>query len=166
MSRVNTSVLFFILLISFNVSAEDSSDITKPIDQRSYRLGGVGTFSELVGVGVKTLALSSALLPAEMDDMEADIRRIAEEAGILAYRDSELIATDLFPAEIAKGKDVMLLYKGNTLDDYKALKQKKTELVKSGKYSGEARKDIARAFGRLLSYPDAVVEEKIHKNTQ
>ncbi len=160
-------ILLAILVFTFSlpvISADSNTSMTKPIDQRSYRLGGVGSFSEMVGVGVKTLALSAAMAPADMDELEADIRRIAEEAGIQAYRESDLIVTDLFPADIAKGMDVMLLYKGSTLDEYLALKSKKNELIKAGKYSGEERKNIAREFGRMLSYPPANIEEKIRRN--
>ena len=64
------------------LAADSSSPMSKPIDQRSYRLGGVGSFSEMVGVGVKTLALSAAIAPDEMDELEADIRQIAKDAGV------------------------------------------------------------------------------------
>jgi hypothetical protein len=69
--------------------------------------------------------------------------------------------TDLFPEDIAEGKHLMLIYKGNTLEEYLALKEKREALVKSGDYSGQARKDIAREFGRMLSYPESTIEEKI-----
>jgi hypothetical protein len=165
LNRLITSVVTLSLLLSFSLFAEESSSMQKPIDQRSFRLGSVSTFSELVGVGVKKLALSSALLPVEMDDMAADIVRIAEGYGVQTYRESDLIVTDLFPADVATGKDVMLLYNGSTLDEYMALKKHKAELVKSGQYKGEARKNVARQFGKLLSYPDANIEEKMNKNS-
>jgi hypothetical protein len=165
LNRLSTSVITLSLLLSFSLFAEESSSMQKPIDQRSFRLGSVSTFSELVGVGVKKLALSSALLPAEMDDMASDIVRIAKGFGVETYRESDLIVTDLFPADVATGKDVMLLYIGSTLDEYKALKKHKAKLVKSGKYKGEARKDVAIQFGKLLSYPLANIEGKINKNS-
>ena len=155
-------VIVFALLITQTLgSAEESSKMDNQIDQRSYQLGGVGSFAEMVRVGVKTLALSAAMLPEEMDAIEEDIKRIANNEGIRIYRETDLIVTDLFPADVAEGKHVILLYKGTTLDEYLALKQKKNELVKSGNYSGKARKDIARQFGKLLSYPDVIIEEKI-----
>jgi len=43
------------------------STATASIDQRSYRLGGIGAFAEMVGAGVKKLALSAAMPPEEMD---------------------------------------------------------------------------------------------------
>ena len=36
------------------------------IDERSYQLGVIGGFAEVVGVGVKKLALSSAMSPDDM----------------------------------------------------------------------------------------------------
>jgi len=58
----------------------------KAIDQRSYRLGGVSSFAEMVSTGVKQLALSAAMSPAAMDELDEDIRRIAREARIEVYR--------------------------------------------------------------------------------
>ena len=134
------------------------------IDLRSYRLGGLSTFAEMVRVGVKTLALSAAVTPEEMDDLVQDAERIAQEEGVMLYRETDLIVTDLFPADVAEGKHVLLIYKGTTLDVYLALKKRKSDLVESGSYAGEPRREIARQFGQLLSYPDAVVEEMIDKN--
>ena len=115
----------------------------------------------MVRVGVKTLALSAATSPEEMDALVDEAKRIADEEQVMIYREAELIVTDLFPADVALGKHVLLIYKGTTLDDYLALKQQKAELVKSGNYTGESRKEIARKFGKLLSYPDSTIEEKI-----
>jgi len=134
-----------------------------PIDKYSYRLGGFGTFSELVRVGVKELALSSAIMPAEMDVFEKEATRIAEEEGIKVYREPDLLVTDLFPAEVSEGKDVLLIYKGSTLDKYLALKREKAALLAAGKYSGEARKNLARKFGKLLSYPDETIEARLNR---
>ncbi len=133
----------------------------KDIDQRSFRLGGVSSFSEMVKVGLKKLALSAAMSPGELDKIENDITRIAAAEGVSTFRETELIVTDLFPADVAKGKHVILLYKGNTLKEYMALKKEKAGLVAAGKYEGEARREIAMKFGRLLSYPESYLEEKL-----
>ena len=134
------------------------------IDLRSFRLGGLSSFAEMVRVGVKTLALSAAMAPEEMDAMVDDAERIAGEQGVLLYRETDLIVTDLFPADVAAGKHVLLIYNGTTLDEYLALKQRRAELHESGSNEGEARRDIARQFGQLLSYPGAVIEKMIDKN--
>ena len=135
------------------------------IDLRSYRLGGLSTFAEMVRVGVKTLALSAAMTPDEMDAFANDAERIAREEGVMLYRETDLIVTELFPADVAEGKHVLLIYKGTTLDEYLALKKRKSDLVESGSYTDEARREIARQFGQLLSYPDTAIEELIKKNS-
>jgi len=164
LSRSIILPLFLSLLFSIPVLAEDGHDNQNKIDQRSYRLGGVATFAEMVHVGVKKLGLSAAVSPEEMDAMEADMRRIAKKENVLVYRETDLIVTDLFPEDVALGKDVMMIYKGSTLNEYLALKQQKARLVRDGNYRGESRKNIARMFGKLLSYPDAVIEEKIKQH--
>ena len=160
---IGISVILFLQISHFCI-AEESPDMNSQIDQHSYRLGGLSTFAEMVRVGVKTLALSAAMLPEEMDAFVGDAERIAQKEGVLLYRETDLIVTGLFPADVAAGKHVLLIYKGATLDEYLALKKRKSELVEAGSYTGEARRDVARQFGKLLSYPDAVVEEMIDKN--
>ena len=159
----STGILLF-LLLSFPCIAGEPAPMNTQIDQRSYTLGGFATFAEMVRVGVKSLALSAPLAPAEMDGLLEDAGRIAREERVLLYRETDLIVTDLFPADVAKGKHVLLIYQGGTLDAYLALKQSKSELVAAGSYTGAARTDIARQFGRLLSYPEAVIEELINDN--
>ena len=166
MRRIIGSIIFLLLIIPNLCVAQESANMNSQIDQRSYRLGGLATFAEMVRVGVKTLALSAAVTPEEMDGLLEDAERIAREEEVMLYRETDLIVTDLFPADVALGKHVLLIYKGATLDEYLALKKRKSDLVESGSYTGEERRDIARQFGKLLSYPDAVIEEMmdIHQN--
>ncbi len=130
-------------------------------DLRSYRLGATASWSEAISVGVKELALSSPATPEEMDDLIGEAEKIAARFGISVYRETDLLITDLFPDDVAKDKHVLLLYRQPTLDKYLALKQKKAALIEAGEYKGKAREDIARGFGRLLSYPDSVIDEKL-----
>ena len=46
------------------------------IDQRSYRLGSIGTFAEMVGVGVKKMGLSAAMPPEDMDALIEEAQKI------------------------------------------------------------------------------------------
>lgn len=139
------------------------AEYTQPVDPRSYNLGIMGGFAEVVRLGVKTLALSEVMTPDEMDDILPDAQIVAARNGVLLYREPDLLVSDLYPADVAAGKHVLLIYTGDTLDRYLELKADKTALVSTGRYEGEARKDIARRFGRLLSYPDAVIDELISK---
>lgn len=135
---------------------EQEQEIT--IDQRSYQLGVIGAFAEVVGVGVKRLALSSPMSPADMDALIDDAVEIIERNDAKAYRDVDFLVTDLFPAEVTDGMHVILIYNDPVLDEYLALKERKQTLVDDGRYQGEERKEIAREMGRLLSYPEERIE--------
>ncbi len=138
-----------------------TATLAQETDVRSYRLGSTASWSEAVSVGVKELALSSPATPDEMDALIEDAEKIAARHGISVYRETDLLVTDLFPDDVAKDKHVLLLYRQPTLDKYLALKQKKAVLIEAGEYKGKAREDIARGFGRLLSYPDSVIDQKL-----
>jgi hypothetical protein len=103
--------------------------------------------------------------PADMDAMMDDALVIAKRNEVQMWRETDLIVTDLYPAEVALGKHVLLIYTGDTLDEYLALKEEKAALVAAGNYTGEAREEIARRFGRLLSYPENIITDLIEKQT-
>jgi hypothetical protein len=158
------------LLINFMVlaiacsglsNAQEPSYTPRQISEECFRLGAAAAFSEMVRFGVKKLALSTPLLPGEMRGHEEALRQTIDEQGVQAYLETDFLVTDLFAQDIAEGKHLMVIYTGNTLDEYLALKQAKDELVESGRYSGEARKNIAREFGRMLGYPDLFIEERL-----
>ena len=113
----------------------------------------------MVRLGVKTLALSEVMAPEEMDGMLGDAAVIAERNKVNMWRETDFLVTDLYPADVAEGKHVMLIYTGDTLDKYLQLKADKAGLVGAGRYQGDAREEIARRFGRLLSYPESVIDD-------
>ena len=110
-------------------------------------------------LGVKTLALSEVMSPEEMDAIMEDADVIAKRNEVEMWRETDFLVTDLYPANVASGKHVLLIYTGDTLDQYLAIKADKAALLAAGQYSGEARAEIARRFGRLLSYPEPVIDE-------
>jgi len=158
--KIKTKFAGIVLSVVLSATA-----FAQDIDQRSYNLGILGGFSEVVRLGVKKLALSEVMSPAEMDAMMDDAMVIAKRNEVQMWRETDLIVTDLYPADVATGKHVLLIYVGDTLDDYRTLKADKATLVATGKYSGEAREEIARRFGRLLSYPDNIITDLIKKQT-
>ena len=87
-----------------------------------------------------------------MDDFISDAEEIASKHGVSVYRESSLIVTDLFPSDVAEGKDVLLLFTGTTLDEYLSLKADKEKFEKSGadKTYNKASLEIASRFGRNL----------------
>ena len=158
---LNKVVVIALLITAFGSGTASAADI----DQRSYNLGILGGFSEVVRLGVKKLALSEVMSPDEMDAIMDDAMIIAKRNEVMMWREADLLVTDLYPADVAKGKHVLLIYTGTTLDEYRQLKADKAALVAAGRYDGAAREDIARRFGRLLSYPEAVIDDLIAKNS-
>jgi hypothetical protein len=159
-----TKLLLFALLVPVVPTAVAQGQDTKPtIDQRSYNLGIMGGFAEVVRLGVKKLALSEVMTPEEMDGVMEDAEIIAKRNAVLIWRETDFLVTDLYPEDVAEGKHVLLIYTGDTLDEYLAIKADKAALIASNLYEGEARENIARRFGKLLSYPDEVIDELIAK---
>ena len=147
------AAIFLLLGCSGGDSVPDDAG-GQSIDQRSYRLGSIGAFAEMVDAGVKKLALSAPMSPAEMDALVEDARRVAAEHGVEVFRETDFLVTDLFPAELTEGMDVLVICGAPTLQEYLDLKAAKEQMVSSGEYAREARLQIARRFGALLSYSD------------
>jgi len=143
-----------------------SAQYKNPVDDYSYQLGILGAFSEVVKLGVKKLALGEVMSPEEMDNILHDAQVVADRNGVKLYRETDFLVTDLYPQDVAEGKHVLLVYTGDTLDQYLAIKAEKAHLVENDRYNGAAREDIARRFGRLLSYPDSVIDELIANETR
>jgi hypothetical protein len=159
------SMVSMMALAPEGVRAQAAASAAPAIDQRSLELGAIGAFAEMVDVGVKKLAFSGVMSTAEVNALWEEASRAANEHHVALYREPDLLISDLFPADVAKGKVVLLIYKGSTLDEYMALKRRKALLVQSGTYTGKAREEIARQLGRLLSYPESGIDALLKKNT-
>ena len=159
MNRLFKFIAVATLTLSGTALAHESG-----IDDRSYQLGIIGGFAEVVRLGVKTLALSEVMSPEEMDGMIEDIDVIAERNEVQTWRETDFLVTDLYPADVAAGKHVMLIYTGDTLDRYLAIKADKAALQAAGNYEGAERDEIARRFGRLLSYPESVIDDLLARD--
>jgi len=129
------------------------------LDPLSYAIGNFSTFAEIVDIGIKKMALSQALPPAEMDALEREVRKKSTEWEVEIHREPDFLVTDLFPVSATEGKDVLIIYRGDTLAEYQALKARKAELVADGSYDATARRQLAWSLGKLLSYPDAKIEQ-------
>ncbi|UYP44915.1 hypothetical protein NEF87_001200 [Candidatus Lokiarchaeum ossiferum] len=135
------------------------------LHKKSFDLGVVGAFSEVINAGVKQLALSAPLPPDEMDNFIEDAKKIAAKHNVLVYRESDLIVTDLFPADIAKGLDVLLLFQGTTKDNYLMLKEDQKLLKDTAQYNEKNRRMISKRFGRMLSYSPQKINGLLSMNT-
>jgi catechol 2,3-dioxygenase-like lactoylglutathione lyase family enzyme len=128
-----------------------------------FTLGMMNAYAESVSNKAKILGLGEPLTAEETDELYDYAKMIAERNKVKIYREPDLLVSDLFPAFLTQNRHVILIYIDDTLDKYLAIKADKEKLVKSGSYKGEARKNIARRFAKLLSYKEDVVEQKLSK---
>ena len=120
-------------------------------------------FSEAVGFGVKQLALSSLYTKEELEIMLKVIEYGSQRFGTVYLPEPDLLKSKLFRRDIAEGKIVVLIANNQkVLDEYAELKRLKEESNSKGQ-PDDLELDIARRFGRLLSYDDESIEELIAK---
>lgn len=132
------------------------------IERRSFQLGMINCFAEMVAVGVKRLAISPPLTPEEYEAVREASDAIVEGSGIRSHLEKALLVTHLQTPEFTRGKWSILYFKDQaTLDAYLALKERKSRLEGEGALTDEADREISRRFMKLLSYPDEIIEGKI-----
>ncbi|MEM9778127.1 MAG: hypothetical protein AAF902_26360 [Chloroflexota bacterium] len=126
-------------------------DLIPNFDQSSYWAGVTSAFAEVVGAGVKQLALSHPYTKEDLEIMLEPSKQIAAEYGVLTLVEDDLLVTPLFPADVAQGKFVILFAQNQTvLNEYLALKG-----------SSQTPVEKAWAFGRLLSYDNESIRRLI-----
>lgn len=138
--------------------------IVPNFDLLSFMAGTNLAFSEAVGLGVKKLALSSPYSPEQLDVMMEVTRYTSERFGTVYLPEPDLLESKLFPRDIARGKTVVLIaHDQSVLDEYMELKRLREESDSKGNPE-DMELEIARKFGRLLSYDEAGIEGLIAKH--
>ncbi len=134
------------------------------LDRRSYNLGMIYAFAEVVGSGVKRLGLSPPLTEEEYESVIDDTRLIADEYGVTLHTDRDFLETLLFNPEYTRGRIVIhLADSGETLDEYLRLKERKRRLEEAGELTRAKEEEIARGLGALLSYSEEAIERLLEK---
>jgi len=132
------------------------------VDVRSFHLGMINAFAEMVAVGLKPLAISPPLTPEEYEAVRADSEKIVKGSGILSFLETSLLVTDLQSPEFTEGKWSILYYKEEeTLDAYRSLKDRKRMLEERGPVPPGDLREISKEFMRLLGYPGETIERKL-----
>ena len=146
---------------------EKNSEISqkREIDQYSYELGVMDCFCEMVAAGLKKLAMSHPCdTREERSRYEEEVTALCKKYQILYYPEDEAFLTDLFPEEANKGKFNYLFFRTQeVLDEYLGLKEQQKLMKEQGTYTGQKRYEIAKGFGKLLSYPDEGIDRLIQK---
>jgi hypothetical protein len=128
------------------------------LDQVSYHLGVVFAFAEIVGSGVKRLALSSPLTLEQYDEIIDRVRILAQEYGAVLYVDDDFLKTKLFNPDYTRGKRVIHIARDQeTVEAYKALRERKRLHLAEGTLTDEVETVVAWEMGRLLSYSDDAI---------
>ena len=129
----------------------------------SYHLGMIYAFSEVVGSGVKPLALSPPFTPEEYHRLKKPIEEIAKEYGVHTLVDEDFLTTRLFNSAFTDGKVVVHFAKDPAiLDRYVKLKALKARRIKEGKLP-ESEEMIARELGSILGYDEETINELLRK---
>jgi hypothetical protein len=138
--------------------------IVPNFDILSFMAGTNLAFSEAVGLGVKKLALSSPYSPEQLDVMMEVTRYSSQRFRTVYLPEPNLLESMLFPRDIARGKTVVLIaHDQSVLDEYAELKCLKERSDSMGNPE-DMELEIARRFGRLLSYDEAGIEGLIAKH--
>ncbi len=137
------------------------------IDKFSYQLGAADCFCEMVRAGVKKIALSHPCdTKEERDSFLPEFDKLCEKYGVRYYVEDESFLTDLFPLSLNRGKFNVIFYQDEVvLKEYLDLKTEKEKAVAAGNYA-DCRKDIARRYGKLLSYTDEGIQRLLETNSE
>ena len=137
------------------------------IDHLSYELGAADCFCEMVRAGVKGLALAHPCpTKEERDEYLPYFEGLCRKYGVKLYVEDAPLLTDLFPLSMNRGKFNALFYQEDSaIQEYLSLKAEKAAAQREGRY-GEVREDIARRYGRLLSYTEAGIQRLLDQNQE
>lgn len=152
------------LLLSFSVVCFTTCQ-RQPHLEFSHELGMFRAYCEAVAAGAKPLAFSESLSTNQMDHFFPEAEAIAEEYSVSVFRESDLLQTDLFPAEMTLGKEVLILYQGLDLNAYNKLKADKKRWETDGVYTAQRQAEVARRLGRLLGYSPQGINRLLAEQT-
>ena len=140
----------------------------RPIDPYSYHCGAMDSFCEIVGAGVKPMALSHPFAsPEERAEYREYAAKMAEQYGVLLAEEDSLPVTPLFPVDACEGVYVFLFIGSQAVQErYRALRDHTAELRRTGQYDLQSRLETARELGRLLGYTPEAVERMIASNLE
>lgn len=140
----------------------------KKLDGYSYQCGVIDAFNEVVRAGVKRIALSHPVdTKEEMMELIPFSQQICRQYGNRFYLEESPLLTDLFPISLNKGKYNIIYYRQEEdIRQYLALKKRKQQLLEQQAYQGEARRQIAVEYGRLLSYSPEAIERYLAQNEE
>jgi hypothetical protein len=122
------------------------------LDERSFQLGVIAAFAELVGIGMKPVGFSHPMDPQHAEALFEDARTITERNGAQLFCEKEFIVTPLFPESATEGKHVLVIHSPESKVAYDALHAERDSLEPE---------ERARRLGRLLGYPEETIDRML-----
>lgn len=143
-------LIFWLILPSIAISS--------CTNQTAGTLTAFDIYCEMVASDAKPIALHYPMEERAVDELWNEFVQIAEKYEVEVHKETDFPVSALFPAEVTKGKTVVLIYRGDRLKQYK---QWKTDLAqKNG-----STETLARRFGRLLGYSAHGINQLLIKNS-
>lgn len=143
--------LLFILVLCYSCNKKDTKALT-----------AFDVYCEMVANNAKPIAFHYPMTTAEIDVLWDDFMTIANQYTVELYRETSLPNSLLFPKNVAKDKEVVLIFKGNRLQQYL---QWKADVVA---YKGNdflIHEQLARRLGRLLGYNNQGINQLLSENS-
>jgi len=140
-----------ILIISISCTKEDTSV-----------LAAFDVYCEMVANDAKPVAFHYPMKATAIDQWWNEFQKIAEKHQVELYREAAFPTTMLFPTTSTKDKTVVIIYRGDRLEQYQ---QWKADL---GAYEGNDSAMLvafARRLGRLLGYSPQGINQLLSKNS-
>ena len=101
----------------------------------------------------------------ERDSFLPEFDKLCENYDVHYYVENEAFLTDLFPLSLNRGKFNVIFYQDDlALREYLDLKAEKEKAIADGKYA-DCREDIARRYGKLLSYTYEGIQRLLDTNS-
>ncbi len=142
----------FCLLLLFSACTQQTNPALTAFD----------VYCEMVANDAKPMALQYPMEGKAVDELWDDFLRVAEKHEVQLYREDDFPVSTLFPAEATNGKSVVLIYRGNRLEQYQ---QWKTDIQAHEGKDGKELEALSRRFGRLLGYTPQGINQLLSKNS-
>ena len=146
--------LFFLSLISSLISSCDSDG--------HKVLSAFDVYCEMVANDAKPLALHYPMTASEVDYFWSDFISIANKYKVELYKEDEFPETLLFPANLTKGKTIVVIFKQPRLEQYNQIKN---DLKSLTSVELDQQIEISRRFGRLLGYSPIGINKLLSKSS-
>lgn len=143
-----------ILLLLFILLACDTNN--------NDQMDSFEVYCEMVANAAKPIALSQPMGAAAVDASWENMEAIARQYSVQLYREDNFPVSLLFPAALTTDKSVILIYKGNSLQQYQMWK---ADAKSNTNNNFDQQEALARRFGRLLGYTPQGINELLKKNS-